>query len=38
MARLQAVPEERHLQDVYSGELWWQCALESYRHNPVLAW
>ena len=38
MARLQAVPEERHLQDVYSGELWWQCALESYHHNPVLAW
>lgn len=38
MARLQAVPLERHLQDVYSGELWWQCALESYRHNPVLAW
>ena len=38
MARLQAVPEERHLQDVYSGEQWWQCALESYRHNPVLVW
>lgn len=38
MARLQAVPLERHLQDVYSGEVWWQCALESYRHNPVLAW
>jgi hypothetical protein len=38
MASLQAVPLEKHLQDVYGGELWWQCALESYRHNPVLAW
>jgi hypothetical protein len=38
MVRLQAVPAERHLEVVYSSDLWRQCALESYRHNPVLAW
>ena len=37
MGLLNRIPVERHLADVYSSELWRQCALESYRHNPSLA-
>ena len=37
MALLSSIPAERHLEVVYSGQVWWQCALESYRHRPSLA-
>jgi hypothetical protein len=37
MALLNAIPPEKHLEFVYSGETWRQCALESYRYNPALA-
>ena len=33
---LHVVPMQRHLDVVYSSELWRQCALESYRHVPRL--
>lgn len=37
MTLLDAIPVDKHLEIVYSGETWRQCALESYRHNPSLA-
>jgi hypothetical protein len=37
MTLLDVIPVEKHLEIVYSGETWRQCALESYRHNPSLA-
>jgi hypothetical protein len=35
MRMLDAIPVEKHLAFVYSGETWRQCALESYRYNPA---
>ena len=34
MSLLSAIPQKKHLELVYSSELWRQCALESYLHNP----
>ncbi len=37
LVAVNTIPLEKHLELIYSGELWWQCAMESYGHNPVLA-
>ena len=34
MTLLSAIPLKKHLELVYSSELYRQCALESFLHNP----
>jgi len=34
MTLLSAIPQKKHLELVYSSELWRQCAMESFLHNP----